>query len=163
MTTPDDIALHTIPEQRAPASVLALLCSEEGAGPLFEELIALLQPKESVEHVSLPGGAWWAARATELTDGKLKRIGLGGRSPVREAVEAMVVAGSVRSILLLGHQDCAWYRARFPGASPGSIVREQGADLLRARDEIRRWSPRPVTAEAWLIMQSAGTTRARRL
>ncbi len=37
------------------------------------------------------------------------------------------------------------------------------ADMLRARDEIQRWAPPALSAQAWLALSSAAGTTGRRL
>jgi hypothetical protein len=142
--------------------VLALHCGEGATRAAFDELLGRLYPADRCDRAALPGGAWWLAEAANFSEGRLKRMLLGGRLPAREAVEAMLGATALREVVLLGHQDCAWYRQRFPRHTPGDLVREQGADILRARAEIARWAPRALPVSGWLLLATP-RPEARRL
>ncbi|MGH8431693.1 MAG: hypothetical protein ACREUF_14955 [Solimonas sp.] len=132
--------------------MLALHCSEVDMQGSFVELLDAIAPGERVERIALPGSAWWLAQAAELTEGRIKRIVLGGRQPVRDVVDAILSSSALRQVVLLGHQECAWYRQQFPRLSPGDLVREQGNDLIRAREEVWRWSERNFAINGWIVV-----------
>ncbi len=55
----------------------------------------------------------------------------------RRRLEALVDAHGTRRIVLIAHQDCAWYLTRM-GAAPGDAVRaKQIADMRRAASWLR--------------------------
>jgi hypothetical protein len=157
------IPLGTLPAG-VPAQTLALHCGESRVIGAADRLIAEVSNGGAVDRIMLPGGAWGLAEAATLSEGRIKRLMLGGRIPVKQAVEAVLGPRTLREIILIGHQDCAWYRELEPRASAGQLVRAQGQDILRARDEILRWAPRRLTVSGWmLVLDEAGGTTARRL
>ena len=158
------IALNARLDGGAPATVLALHCGERGARGAFDELIGTVAPEAPLERIAIPGGAWWLAQAAELTEGRIKRVLLGGRHPVKEVVDSFIDSSVLELVVLVGHQGCSWYRRRYPRHSPGDLVREQGADILRARDEVEKWAGRRLAVTGWmLVADEAGNAMGRRL
>jgi hypothetical protein len=158
------IALNARLDGGAPATVLALHCGERGPRGAFDELIGTVAPDSPLERVVVPGGAWWLAQAAELTEGRIKKLVLGGRQPVRNVVESFLDSSALEMVVLAGHQGCSWYRRRYPRHSPGDLVREQGADILRAREEVERWAGRRLAVTGWILLSDeSGATSARRL
>ncbi|HEX6032284.1 MAG TPA: hypothetical protein VFY90_12705 [Tepidiformaceae bacterium] len=163
MTELASIPLGTLPAG-APASRLALHCGESHVIGAVNQLLGQTGDAGAIDRIMLPGGSWGIAEAASLSEGRIKRLMLGGRIPVKQAVEAVLGPRSLREVILIGHQDCAWYRELEPRASAGQLVRAQGQDMLRARDEILRWAPRSVTVSGWmLVSDESGATTARRL
>lgn len=152
MSAADTVALDARIERGAPATVLALHCSERAWRTAFEELTAKLTPGKRAEHLAVPGGAWGLARAAEIGEGRVKRVLLAGRQPIRDAIESVLAGQSIVNVLLLGHQDCTWYARRFRGLSEGARVREQGVDILSAREALLRWAPARVAASGWVLL-----------
>ena len=125
----------------------------------MQRVLAEYAGAASVDRVALPGGAWWLAEAATLSDGRLKRTLLRGHKPMRELLQSVLGDGTAHCVLLLGHQECSWYRLRFPGASPGDLVRRIGADLFRARDELIRWAPANVEVRGLVLLDGPAGTR----
>jgi carbonic anhydrase len=55
----------------------------------------------------------------------------------RRRLEALVDAHGTRRIVLIAHQDCAWYRARLNDVSAETLRAKQIADLRRAASWLR--------------------------
>lgn len=158
------ITLEAGLDSGAPATVLALHCGERGPRGAFDELIGSVAPGSPLERVMVPGGAWWLAQAAGLTEGRIKRLVLAGRQPVREVVDSFLDSSALELVVLAGHQGCSWYRRRYPRHSAGELVREQGADILRARQEVERWAGRRLAVTGWILLaDESGQTSGRRL
>jgi hypothetical protein len=164
VTEAASIALNARLDGGAPATVLALHCGERGPRGAFDELIGTVAPGSPFERVVIPGGAWWLAQAAEMTEGRIKRIVLAGRQPVREVVESFIDSSELELVVLAGHQGCSWYRRRYPRHSAGELIREQGEDMLRARQEVERWAGRRLAVTGWILHADAsGKASGRRL
>ncbi len=164
MSEAASIAISARLDGGAPATVLALHCGERGPRGAFDELIGAVAPGSPLERIVVPGGAWWIAQAAELTEGRIKRIVLGGRHPVRDVMDSFLDSSALELVVLAGHQGCSWYRRRYPRHSAGELVREQGADMLRARDEVERWAGRRLAVTGWILLADAsGQASGRRL
>ncbi|MGH2608323.1 MAG: hypothetical protein ACRDHF_04475 [Tepidiformaceae bacterium] len=164
MSEAASIAISARLDGGAPATVLALHCGERGPRGAFDELIGAVAPGSPLERIVIPGGAWWLAQAAELTEGRIKRIVLGGRHPVRDVMDSFLDSSALELVVLAGHQGCSWYRRRYPRHSAGELVREQGADMLRARDEVERWAGRRLAVTGWILLADAsGQASGRRL
>ncbi len=158
------IALNARLDGGAPATVLALHCGERGPRGAFDELLGTVAPGSSFDRVVIPGGAWWLAQAAGLTEGRIKRMVLAGRQPVREVVESFLDSSALELVVLAGHQGCSWYRRRYPRHSAGDLVREQGADILRAWQEVERWAGRRLAVTGWILLaDESGQASGRRL
>lgn len=125
----------TRPGERQAPSVLAVHCSEGRFLPAFDELLARVGSPEA-DHISVPGGPWWLAEASRVTQSRLARIAASRVTSARQALERLVREGGVRRVVLLGHQDCAWYAQLDRSASRAALIQRQGQDLLRARDAV---------------------------
>ena len=55
----------------------------------------------------------------------------------RRRLEALVEAHGTRRIIVIAHQDCAWYRERMGGASAEAMRAKQVADMRRAASWLR--------------------------
>lgn len=135
----DVVALESRPAADQPNSV-ALHCIDARYQPVFDELLQEVLG-ENPFRLSLPGGAWWLAKAAGRTEGRFKRVVL-GRLPVRDFLDSFLAGRDVRRAVLLGHGECVWYREAEPRLSAGDLIRLQGEHMVRARDEIKRWLPR---------------------
>lgn len=131
--------------------VVAIHTSEARFRPAIDEFVAARYPSTSIDRVAVPGGAWWLAKAASLSEGRVRRFIMGELKPVREGMRALVDSQGLREVVLIAAEDCAWYRRLYPRLSPGDIVRRQGEDMLRARDEARRWSGRAITISGHIL------------
>ncbi len=143
------------------ARALLVSCGEPAISGALDAYQAARLPGWSVERVLVPGGCWWLAEVASA--GRLKKL-IASRGSAFEAVSEMLSGGNVSLITLVGHQDCQWYRERFPGDSPGDLVRRIGKDLYAARDEIRRIAGRPLEISGDMLIRGAnGLLEPRRL
>ena len=55
----------------------------------------------------------------------------------RRRLESLVAAHGTRRIVVIAHQDCAWYRARLGGVSADDLRARQIADVRRAAAWLR--------------------------
>jgi carbonic anhydrase len=55
----------------------------------------------------------------------------------RRRLEALVDAHGTRRIIIIAHQDCAWYRAQLGAASADTMRSRQIADMRRATSWLR--------------------------
>ncbi len=55
----------------------------------------------------------------------------------RRRLEALIEAHGTRRIVVIAHQDCAWYRARMETATPEVMRARQIADMRRAAAWLR--------------------------
>ncbi|MCC7366707.1 MAG: hypothetical protein IT303_20280 [Dehalococcoidia bacterium] len=140
---------------------LALLCGEAEVQSAFARFLE--EHWGAADRVAVPGGAWWVAQAADLTEGRVKKVLLRGRAPVKEVVELLLDRVSLRQVVVLGHQDCGWYRREARAVTAGELVRRIGADMLRAREEIERWAPRRITVEGYMLTDSGGQADFRKL
>ena len=122
----------------------------------FETYLSGRYPAAAIERLVLPGGPWWLAEAAGVSEGRIKRLALRRQVRVLDAVEAMLGEPSLREVLLLGHQQCDWYRRIDPGTLPKLLENDQGEDLLRAKEAFQRWSPRPLQVHAALLQWDGG-------
>ena len=130
---------------------LIVACGEDAVRDGLDELERQNFPDGRPERLFLPGGCWWLAQASEASSGRLKRIAM-NRSGVVEAVRDLLAAKASR-IVLTGHQDCAWYRRRYPAASPGDLVKRIGADIYAARDEAVRLAGHSLKVQGTVLVR----------
>lgn len=121
------------PGPQLPVSSAVVHCSEGRFARQFEELLARIGSPDA-EHISLPGGPWWFAEGSRLTRNRLARMAAQRALPARTTFRGLVAASGIRRLILLGHQDCAWYARLHPNMAPADHIRRQGEDILRARD-----------------------------
>ena len=133
------------------ATVVAIHTSEARYLPAIDEFLAARYPSSAVDRVAVPGGAWWLAKAASLSESRVRRFIMGELKPVREGMRALVDSQGLREVVLIAAQDCAWYRRLYPRLSPGDVVRRQGEDMFRARDEARRWTGRPIAISGHIL------------
>jgi hypothetical protein len=130
---------------------LLVACGE----PALREALAGLEDErfagQHVERLLLPGGCWWLAEAAAMTSGRLKRMVL-SRSSTYDAVVDFIADRALSGVALVAHQDCAWYRARFPRLSAGELVKRAGADLYTARDEVLRLADRDLSVTGTVLV-----------
>ena len=74
----------------------------------------------------------------------------------RRRLEALVEAHGTRRIVVIAHQDCAWYRSQMAAATPNAIRMKQIADMRRASSWLRARFP-DITVEPYFARLS-GTT-----
>jgi carbonic anhydrase len=71
----------------------------------------------------------------------------------RRRLEALVEAHGTRRIVVIAHQDCAWYRAQMTTATPEAVRTKQIADMRRAASWLRARFP-GITVEPYFARLS---------
>ncbi len=103
-------------------AALALWCSDgRFTGAVEELLVELGQPR--LDTMTLPGGP-------ALLDATSSS--LGGVEIAREAASFLIKAHSIKEVVLVAHEGCGYYRARYRYESPEAMQRRQLADLRSA-------------------------------
>jgi len=108
---------------------LALYCSDGRFASAVEELAASLgEPR--IDEMCLPGGP---GLLDDWTSPSILETGL-----VEDAVRFLVVGHGTRTVLIVSHEGCGFYKARFPDITEVERRERQMADLLRVRTRLQR-------------------------
>jgi len=135
--------------------VLLVACGEPGIHDATEEFARRIAC-DHLDRVLLPGGCWWLAEAATATSGRLRKVLVGEHVPVRDALTRFIGDSGITRVILLGHQGCEWYRQRFPEASEGMRLKQAGADMFTARDELQRIAGPGLVIEGHLFAMPGG-------
>jgi len=103
-------------------AALAVWCSDGRFTRAVEELLAKLG-QERLDTMTLPGGPA-LLDATSST--------LNGVEITREAASFLIKAHSIKQVVLVAHDGCGYYRARYRYESPEAMQRRQFSDLRSA-------------------------------
>ena len=101
---------------------LAMYCSDGRFTEAIEELLHGLGHAR-LDTLTIPGGP-------ALLD--LTSSNLGAVDVMREAATFLIRGHKIKRVVLLGHEGCGYYRARFPYESPDAMRRRQLDDLRQA-------------------------------
>lgn len=107
---------------RAYPPALAMWCSDGRFTRAVEELLASLG-EERLDTLTLPGGP-------ALLD--TSSAAVGALDVVREAASFLIKAHATRSVVLVAHADCGYYKSRYRYESADAMLRRQLADLRGA-------------------------------
>ena len=103
-------------------AALALWCSDGRFTGAVEELLTSLgQPR--LDTMTLPGGP----ALLETTSSSLTGVDI-----AREAASFLIKAHAIKEVVLVAHEGCGYYRARYRYESPEAMHRRQLADLRSA-------------------------------
>src|SRR4051812_27814890 len=94
---------------------LAMYCSDGRFTEAIEELLHGLGHAR-LDTLTIPGGP-------ALLD--LTSSNLGAVDVMREAATFLIRGHQIKRVVLLGHDGCGYYKARFPYESPESMKRRQ--------------------------------------
>lgn len=108
-------------EAHHPAA-LALWCSDGRFTRAVEELLAKLG-QERLDTMTLPGGP----ALLETTSSSLTGVEI-----AREAASFLIKAHAIKQVVLVAHEGCGYYRARYRYESPDAMQRRQFSDLRSA-------------------------------
>ena len=103
-------------------AALAIWCSDGRFTRAVEELLSSLG-EERLDTLTLPGGP-------ALLD--TSSAGVGTLDVMREAASFLITAHATRSVVLVAHAECGYYRARYRYESPEAMRRRQFADIRGA-------------------------------
>lgn len=128
---------------------LARYCSDGRFTRAVEELLAQLG-HDRLDVLRLPGGP-------ALLDLTSTRVAMA--EVVREAASFLITSHAIRIVVLMSHDGCGYYRARFPLESPESMRRRQTTDLVAAA----RWlaNTHPGLAVSMFHAETGEHTRGR--
>ena len=101
---------------------LAMYCSDGRFTEAIEELLHGLGHAR-LDTLTIPGGP-------ALLD--LTSSNLGAVDVMREAATFLIRGHRIKRVVLLGHEGCGYYRARFPYESPDAMRRRQLDDIRQA-------------------------------
>ncbi len=109
-------------------TALALWCSDGRFTRAVEELLESLgQPR--LDTMTFPGGP----ALLEMSSSSLASV-----DNAREAASFLIRAHDIKEVVLVAHEGCGYYRARYPYESSEAMQRRQLADLRSAA----RWVSR---------------------
>jgi hypothetical protein len=103
-------------------AALAMWCSDGRFTQAVEELLASLG-EERLDTLTLPGGP-------ALLD--VTSAGMGALDVMREAASFLIKAHATRTVVLVAHAECGYYRNRYRYESPEAMRRRQLADIRGA-------------------------------
>ena len=101
---------------------LAMYCSDGRFTEAIEELLHGLGHAR-LDTLTVPGGP-------ALLD--LTSSNLGAVDVMREAATFLIRGHRIKRVVLLGHEGCGYYKARFPYESPEAMRRRQLDDIRQA-------------------------------
>ena len=101
---------------------LAMYCSDGRFTEAIEELLHGLGHAR-LDTLTIPGGP-------ALLD--LTSSNLGAVDVMREAATFLIRGHRIKRVVLLGHEGCGYYKARFPYESPDAMRRRQLDDIRQA-------------------------------
>lgn len=103
-------------------TALALWCSDGRFTRAVEELLSSLgQPR--LDTMTFPGGP----ALLEMSSSSLTSV-----DNTREAASFLIKAHAIKEVVLVAHEGCGYYRARYKYESPEAMQRRQLADLRSA-------------------------------
>ncbi len=109
---------------------LAVYCSDGRFTRAVEELLAHLG-HSGLDTLTLPGGPALLSASTSYAE----------REAVARAASFLITGHHIRSVVLIAHQGCGYYRDRYPGESAAAIEERQLADLRGARQALELSHP----------------------
>lgn len=121
--------ISQIPYQHARIHAAAMYCSDGRVGEHFDDFMQTGLALPRYDRLALPGGPACLAGYTEA---RLEEEG------VIDELRFLVSAHNLSRIVLIQHQDCAFYKARLK-VREQSMEQLQKADLVRAAYTIRHW------------------------
>jgi hypothetical protein len=111
-----------VPFEAHHPTALALWCSDGRFTRAVEELLESLgQPR--LDTMTFPGGP----ALLEMTSSSLVSV-----ENAREAASFLIKAHSIKDVVLIAHEGCGYYRARYRYESSEAMQRRQFADLRSA-------------------------------
>jgi hypothetical protein len=106
---------------------LAMYCSDGRFTEAIEELLHGLGHAR-LDTITIPGGP----ALLDLTSSSVDGVDV-----MREAASFLIRGHEIRHVVLVSHQGCGYYRARFPYESPDAMRRRQLDDLRQAARWVR--------------------------
>jgi carbonic anhydrase len=74
---------------------------------------------------------------------------------MQKAFSFLAAHHNLKSVWLIAHENCAYYRQKHPSADPASLQRRQLDDLARAQTAILKWRPAIQTRRVYASLQDS--------
>jgi hypothetical protein len=133
-----------IPFEAERIGAAAVYCSDGRYGDQIDEFLHAGLGFPRYDRVAVPGGP--ASLADHM-------IVMRERAALERQVKFLVEAHELRRVVLIAHQDCAFYR--LVRVRAGSLEQQQVDDLARAAGRIREFAP-GVAVDAYFALKMAG-------
>ncbi|MHC4447020.1 MAG: carbonic anhydrase [Planctomycetota bacterium] len=134
-----------VPFDPARIGAAALYCSDGRWGEIFDDFLQNALELPRYDRLAVPGGAACLAGhfdAYREEDAVLAQL------------EFLITAHALQRVVLIAHQDCAFYKERL-GVSPIDLLDRQRADLAKAVERMQALH-RDVMVEAFLAREENG-------
>lgn len=128
------------------ADTLVLYCADGRFVPQCEDFLMNGLQVKTCDHFVVPGGAGWLV---------LDALTFHAYDAAREHIGFLVQAHSLKRAILIVHEDCGFYRARFPNATVEAIYAAQIKDLRQAATTLTVWFPQ-LTVERYYARVEGG-------
>jgi hypothetical protein len=135
-----------LPFESARIGAAAIYCSDGRLGDHFDDFLHTALRLPRYDRLALPGGA--ACLAGHFDTWLEEHAAV-------EQLRFLIEAHGLRRVVLIAHQDCAYY-TRWLAASPQGLTERQHADLRKAAVRIRLLGP-GLAVDAWFARPAAGT------
>jgi hypothetical protein len=116
----------------------AVYCSDGRLGEHFDDFLHNALGLPRYDRLAIPGGA--ACLAGHFVTWREEDAAV-------EQLRFLVEVHGLRRVVLIAHQDCAFYM-RWLSISPLGVAQRQRTDLLKAAERVRRLGP-DLDADAW--------------
>ncbi|MCS6861368.1 MAG: hypothetical protein NZT92_13715 [Abditibacteriales bacterium] len=114
------------------ADTLVLYCADGRFVRQCEDFLTNGLKVATCDHFVVPGGAGWLV---------LDALTLHAYDAAREHIGFLVQAHALQRAVLIAHEDCGFYRHRFPHATADELFQAQIKDLRQAATTLRGWFP----------------------
>ena len=141
---PQATFVSDIPFEAERIGAAAVYCSDGRYGDQIDEFLHAGLGFPRYDRVAVPGGA--AALADHM-------IVMRERAALERQVKFLVEAHALRRVVLIAHQDCAFYH--LVRIRAGSLEQQQVEDLARAADRIRGFAP-GLAVDGYFALKMAG-------
>ena len=132
-----------VPFESERIGAAAIYCSDGRFGDQIDEFLHRGLGFPRYDRVAVPGGP--ASLADHM-------VAMRERAALERQVKFLIEAHELRRVVLIAHQDCAFYRLV---RLRGSLEQQQVDDLARAEDRIRSFAP-GVAVESYFALKMAG-------
>jgi hypothetical protein len=121
------------------ADTLVLYCSDGRFVQQCEDFLTNGLALTTCDHFVVPGGAGWLV---------LDALTFHAYDAARAHIGFLVEAHALKRAILIAHEECGFYRARFPHAAAEAIFDAQIKDLRQAATTLTVWFPQ-LTVETY--------------
>ncbi len=114
------------------ADALVLCCADGRFVPQCEDFLTNSLKVTTCDHFVVPGGAGWLV---------LDTLTFHAYDVAREYIGFLVERHPIQRVILIAHEDCGFYRHKFPHTDTEAIFAAQVKDLRQAATTLRVWFP----------------------